>query len=313
MITYTAGAWLYGTIALLVALSYMLYLRLPRFTGKEALFLLLAVAAGFALFAYEGVDAYVILGLEVGIFTFNGLLNGNSARWRILYVLLSMLYITFMHWIGLVLIAQAMLIGILSSITNIKEYKTGKDDRAVEVNRDVVHLTAGIALMAIFYFSEEAVAISALMVIILGGIVLISLGELHRRRRFPSIMFGLERAGTSLGHGALWLALGSLLAVSFLDTSRVLIVFSAIFVGDPIATIVGMHFGKRKLPYNARKSTAGTVAYFVSTWLVSSVFAGVYGAFVGAIGAVVESMKLKVDDNFTVSVALVVFLLLLGL
>lgn len=313
MVDFESGLWLYSTIGLFVLLIYLLYLRLPKMRSREVSLLAAFLAAGIVLFAYEHVNAYVILGLELGIFTFNGLLNGESPLWRTYYVSLSVLYLTLLHWIGLVFLAQALLLGLLSSITNIKEYKNSIENRRVEVERDVVHIIAGVAFMAIFCFVAVPVAISILMIVILAGILAISLGELYKGNMLPSFMYRFERNGASLGHGALWLALGALLAVSFLNAHDVLIVFAAIFIGDPVATIVGIYRGGRKLPYNPRKSVSGTAAYFLSTSAICVLLTGVYGILIAAVGAIVESLKLAIDDNFSVSLVLVVLILILGI
>jgi dolichol kinase len=313
MVVYTSGIWLDVTVGLFAVILYMLYLRLSYFTRKEVVFLAAAAIAGVALFIYEQTDPYLILALELGIFTFNGLLNGKSAKWRTYYVSMSVLYITLLHWIGFVLLAQAMLLGLLSSITNIKEHKNSIENKRVEINRDIVHIAMGIVLIAIFYFEIVPVAVSILMILILGGILAICVGELYKDSVLPSIMYKLERNGANLGHGALWLALGALLAVSFLDTTNVLMVFSAIFIADPVATIVGIYRGGRRLPHNSKKSIGGTVAYFLTTALISSLFVGVYAIAIGAVAAVVESLKLKIDDNFSVSLVLVVLILVLGI
>lgn len=311
MVYYTSGLWLDATLLLFAVLVYMLYRRLPKFTRREAELLVIALVVAFALFVHDHLTAYEILSLELGVLAFNGLLNGNSPAWRAYYVIIGALYIALVHWIGFAFIAQAMLVGLLSCITNIKQYKNNVENRKVEVNRDFVHIAMGIILMAMFYFENISLSITVLMVVILGGILAISLGEIYKSSGLPSFMYKLERNGTALGHGALWLALGALLPVSFLSANNVLIVYSAIFIGDPVATIVGIHLGGRKLPYNKKKSIAGTVAYFLSTSIVSSFFAGPYCIVVGAVGAIVESMKLKLDDNFTVSLALVILILLL--
>lgn len=313
MVEFLTGLWLYSTVGLFILLVYLLYLRIPKMKSNEITLLAIFLIAGLILFMYEQINLYIILGLMLGILTFNGLLNSMSPLWRMYYVSLSVLYLTLLHWIGLIFLAQALLMGLLSSITNIKEHKNSIESRRVEIERDVVHIIAGILFMAIFYFEAVPVAVSILMIVILGGILAISFGELYKGHILPSFMYRFERNGATLGHGALWLALGALLAVSFLSTHDVLIVFAAIFIGDPVATIVGIYKGKKKLPYNARKSAAGTIAYFISTSAICLVLAGVYGILIGAVAALVESLKLAVDDNFTVSLALVVLILILGI
>ncbi len=312
MVEFTSGLWLYGTVGLFVVLLYMLWIRIRMFNTREGIFLFTAIIIGLLLFLFEQTNIYVILGLELGILTFNGLLNSHSPRMRTYYVSMSVLYLTLLHWVGLLLLAQAMLIGLLSSITNIKEIKSKNVNRKIEIERDVVHILAGIFFILLFYFESAPIAISVLMTVILGGILAISVGEIYKGKGLiPQLMYRFERNGTTLGRGALWLALGALLPVAFLSSHDVLLVFSAVFIGDPIATIVGVYIGGIKLPYNKSKSLSGTLAYFISTTAIASIFIGLSAIIIGAVGAIVESIKLKFDDNFTVSLVLVILILLL--
>ena len=207
-----------------------------------------------------------------------------------------------------------MLLGLLSVITKLKEYRNRMDNKRVEVERDIFHIGMGIFLMLMFYFEIEPLAVTLQMLLILGGIFAICLTETYNKNAFSDFIFRFERNGSALGYGAMWLALGSLFAVSFLNTPNVLVVFSAIFMGDPIATIVGTHFGKTKIPWNVRKSLTGSAAYFTATAGISSLFIGPYYAIlVGLVGALVESLRIGIDDNLSVSVVLTVLLLALGI
>ncbi len=311
MIDFHSGIWLYSTIAITLLIAVLSIARMARTARKNIAFLAMAMVAGAALFAAEHAPQHVVILLEVGIVVFNGLLTEKTPLARNTYVSLSLLYVVLVHWMGFVLLSQAMLIGLLSGISNLKEYSSGIVNRKVEVSRDLFHIGAGVILMALFMLTSIDIAISMMFLIILGGIFMISVAEMYRGSRHSGIFYMMERSGSSLGRGALWLALGALFAVSFLGVTSILAVFSAIFIGDPIATLVGIRFGGFRLPYNKRKTVAGTLAYFAATSLVSYPFIGAYAILVGAVGAVIEGLRFGIDDNFTVSVVLTAMLMLL--
>ena len=312
MAQFTSGIWLYLTIALLAVIFAAFLRRRRKMTRKELGILAVFLVIGIALFAIENVNAWIIGALEIGMLSFNGLLSGKSPKNRTAYVALSLLYVALVHYVGFRLIAQALLIGILSGITNIRQYKNRIMNRRVEIERDLVHLCMGVILMAIFYFEPEPIAVTALIMLVIGGIAAISLAEIYRGGKISSIVYKFERNGASLGHGAMWLALGALVAVAFLKNYYIIAVFSALFIGDPAATISGLYLGGPRLPYNHDKSVSGTIAFFAVTALVSYYFIGWYAIVVGIVAALVESLKLKIDDNFTVSAALVILLTFFG-
>ena len=100
-------------------------------------------------------------------------------------------------------------------------------------------------------------------------------------------------------------------------------------VGDSFSNIVGRPLGKLKLPWNARKSWAGTIAFALTAipaavgllwWTaqppISHVGVGGWGAIWacavagGIAGAVVESLDIPIDDNISVSFVSAVAMLL---
>lgn len=311
MIHFSTGLWFYATVLLAVFLAGLCIYRARRMPGKDLAFLCAALFTAFVLFSLEGVHPVSLILLLVAVLTFNGLLSGKTPKMRNVYVSLSLLYIALIHWMGFALISQALLIGMLSGVTQIREYRNRIVNRKLEINRDIVHIAGGVFLIALFLFESQAVAITAIILITLGGIFAISVAEIYGESS-RSIFHGLERNGASLGNGALWLALGVLFAVSFLNTTDVLVVFAAILIGDPVATIVGIRVGGPSLPYNSRKSISGTVAYFIVTAAATYPLIGLFAIPAALLAAVVESLRIKIDDNFTVSVALTLFLLIIA-
>ncbi len=298
--------YLYSSLA---AAILLLAISLRRIAGQKSIkFVAAAAVVGAMLFSAEHVPIYATAMLVIGILNFNGMLSAEKPRRRIFYVATSTLYIAIIHWIGFVAIAQAMLLGILSSITKIKEYRNSVEDKKVEVRRDLFHIGAGILLMAVFLIFEEPVAVTIQLLMILGGIFVIAATEIFNKNAIGRSIYRFERNGASLGHGALWLAMGSLFAVSFLSTPNVIAVFAAIFIGDPVATIAGIYSKGPKLPYNRKKSVVGTAAYFIVASAIAFIFIGAAGVLVGLVGAIVEGLKTKIDDNFSVSVVLTLLL-----
>ena len=74
-------------------------------------------------------------------------------------------------------------------------------------------------------------------------------------------------------------------------------------VGDAFSGIVGYYVGKRRLPYNSKKTLEGTLAFFLSSLLALSVITSFKKAvIISATSALVESLPLKLDDNFTIPI-----------
>lgn len=312
MIDSSSGIWLYLTTILSAILVLLSYNRIRRMNNQmEQALIIIMLLAGLFLFLAEGVNLYVVALLEVGIAAFNGLLSGKTPRRRTMYAVLGLLFITLIHWAGFALIGQALLLGLLSGITNIREYKNRIVNMRIEIERDFFHAAIGIFLMLLFYLVSSPVAITVLIIMMLSGILAISMADALRGSRAARLVLRLERNGASLGYGAMWLALGALIAVSFLSTKNVLVVFSAIFIGDPAATIVGLTVGGKRLPYNSMKSISGTLAYFLVTAAITYMFIGIYAIVIAAVAAIVESLRIRVDDNMSVSVALTALLLAL--
>jgi len=115
--------------------------------------------------------------------------------------------------------------------------------------------------------------------------------------------------------------------------------WAAMALGDPAAALAGRHSARSpRIPWNRKKSLAGTAAFFPVAWAGSGVvMAAVFPALMGLppsrlladgealaiyaawtaagalVGAVVESMDLGADDNLPVALAVGAALALPGL
>jgi len=83
-------------------------------------------------------------------------------------------------------------------------------------------------------------------------------------------------------------------------------------IADPMSAIVGIRFGKRKIMQ--RKSLEGSLAFFISTFLILiTVFSGLYqndiiiisalGFIVASVMTGLELIPVRIDDNLTIPIA----------
>ena len=115
----------------------------------------------------------------------------------------------------------------------------------------------------------------------------------------------------------------SLLTVYFVFPTEVTVV-SLLFLalGDPIASIIGLKYGKTKI-YN-HVSLQGSLACFAMSFMIAFIYAGfvfthslsgfslvLFSAFAGITGAVAESSFPKLDDNLVIPIVSAPILLVL--
>ncbi|MHA1312244.1 MAG: hypothetical protein ACTSQO_15115 [Candidatus Helarchaeota archaeon] len=100
-------------------------------------------------------------------------------------------------------------------------------------------------------------------------------------------------------------------------------------VGDSTAYYMGTAFGKKKLPWNENKSYIGSLSFLIVGTIIALIFLSPYidtffgiqpllsgynwiwiSASTGLLGAFVESLNIKITDNFTVPAIISLFLAL---
>ncbi len=293
-----AGA--YFVVALLLFNRFAIDRQRNRL--KDAFVLCGFVLLGIAVFAVEGLSLHMILQLVLGILIFNGMLISYGSRISLVYIALGVLFVLASLGLGYRLIAQAMLIGAMDEVAMMRGLRGERNgSKMLEARRDVLQLSAGAFFILLFYLVRADISGMVLILTILLGVILINYARLYRRNGLSRLIYSLERKKTTLGNGALWLAMGSLVAASFLNPPSMIIIFAAMFIGDSLATIIGMAVRSPRLPYNRSKSIGGTFAYFLSTSLIAFPVVGPVSFLVGLVAAVIESIPWGLDDNFAVS------------
>ncbi len=307
MIAYYLGAFAYG--AMIALFVYRLIYTSDKKRWKKFTLFMLFMSLGVLLFGYEGESGVQIIQLILGMIIFNGMLSTYGSDMNFVYLAFAIVYIFVSYAMGLALMAQAMLLGMLSEVAMMKGIKEKTGDKHLEIRRDVIQIIFGIALISAFYLLNTMLADVILLFVIILGVFVVNVSKDGRLKSLSKTMYYFERRNTALGLGALWLALGALIAVSFLATPYVIVIFGAIFIGDSAATIVGVSYKSARLPHNSGKSVAGSLVYFLTTFIIGYIVIGPLAIPIAFIAALVESLPWKLDDNFAVSIVLVAIIL----
>ena len=265
--------------------------------------LLIVLVVGGLIAAYENANLPIMILL---ILLFAAMAINYERRSEIIFVLLGLFGLLYVvHYaINIRFAAQAMLLGILAGIRR-NVTKNHEKDGKVEIRRDVFQIISGIVFIAAFYYVNISHATLIFLIIIMLGISLGNYAIRFKKSILSRVLYLFERKEILFGYGALWLALGSLVAISFASLPYLLVIFGFLFISDSLASIVGVIFGKPKLPYNEKKSIAGTIAYFLSGFVIAVFFVNPLIAIVlSFIAAIAESFPYHIDDNFDIAVVI---------
>ena len=79
---------------------------------------------------------------------------------------------------------------------------------------------------------------------------------------------------------------------------------TALSAGDSASTLVGVHWGRHRLPFNGAKSYEGLLAGLLLSFLVCLAFTSPIRALAAsAVGMLMETLPLKANDNVTVPIS----------
>ncbi len=181
-----------------------------------------------------------------------------------------------------------------------------------EDDRQLFHVSMGIAAMALVALFGLVAAAYAISAALLFGLALVHL-KLSGALLGPleHLMDRMERPGVTPGYGAMTMTAGALAIITLISSPQN--VMASLFIlgfGDAASTIVGTRC-RRKLPHNRKKTWGGTLAFFFAS-LPAVYFAGFPALVVAAFAAAVESLESDIDDNLAIAVACVIGFGLLG-
>ncbi len=171
-----------------------------------------------------------------------------------------------------------------------------------EIWRKSIHLS-GIFFLPILFWNREFFVF--LLLIFLTSYLLVEWA--HRKGIRVPLLSALTEKSKRVGEegklvkGPIFLVLAGMVAPYLFGIIPAAIGLAQLFVADVASTLVGMKWGKKKIPYSKGKSWIGSLAFFISATFVSSFFVPLPQAiFLGFVGAVVESLPFPEADNLTV-------------
>ena len=102
--------------------------------------------------------------------------------------------------------------------------------------------------------------------------------------------------------GATYLMVSATLCIAVFPEDIAFLSLCFLSIGDTLAAIIGISFGKRKL-FGTSKSLEGSLACFVSTFIFALFFIDPTIAFFGAMAATLaEFSRLPIDDNIKIPI-----------
>lgn len=178
--------------------------------------------------------------------------------------------------------------------------------------RQLFHFSLSLVAMAIAtLFGHETAAYIVACALIFGLVLVhLKLRGMHLGM-LEHALDRVERPGVIKGYGALTFTAATLAILTLLPTEPQMLASLVILgFGDSASTFFGLQ-GKRKLPYNRRKTLEGSAAFFVFS-LPAAYFAGLPAVLVAAAAALAESFESRMDDNLIIAVVCVVGFRLFG-
>lgn len=185
-----------------------------------------------------------------------------------------------------------------------------------EISRKMIHLGAGFLAFGLRWLGPLPLLVVAWVGVAFNSMVLPRIGGrwLWRRQEIES-----DRAlGVTLYPFTV-----SLLLLLFYPRPEVAAAgWGLLAFGDGTAALAGQWWGRRRLPWNRRKSWAGFLGYFLVGWLAvvaliawtrpsqyGILFLWIVSGIVALLGALLESAPQRLDDNLVVPLLTSLFLL----
>ena len=182
----------------------------------------------------------------------------------------------------------------------------------MEIRRKLFHIAFGILVLSLAIFLDPEYAIAFTFVSLLAGLLI--LDRKLRKLKVPLADELLElfgRPGEPPGYGAFWFIFGLLALLAFVvKREEMLASILMLGLGDAVSTLVGST-GRRRLPYNKNKTFEGSLAFFAIS-LASVAWLGLIAVPFAFLGAFVESIDARIDDNLLISLYCIAFFLILG-
>jgi dolichol kinase len=295
-----------------VVILFLFAMKAVFFRRRKLYPLGIALLLGIAISIFYNANLQTMVNVLFGIVLFNLVLSDELRSIRLPIAVLGLIFLLLFSGEGPLALAVPLMLGLSSELFSEREYESRVNNKEIEIRRDFVHLFGGVLLFVIFLLLSYTLDGYVVEYVFILGLLAVFYAELWKNSRFSMALYSIEKHKDYVGYGAIWLGVGTLVAYVFLDKSFFLLAILAIYFADPVATFAGNYWRSSKLPHNRRKSVAGSFAYFLIVAIPGYILVGPLAILFALLGAAVESLPIKLDDNFSVSVALsLLFLVLL--
>ena len=192
----------------------------------------------------------------------------------------------FLQIVAVSLLIQSLLIRKLA-------FRDKSIKKKLELRRDLIQLLIGSFFILIFSLGFLRVSIAFVFLGIIVAFIMF-----FYEKKVNKIYSLLERDGVIFGSGALFMAVGAILIISFIHNFNFIFIgLFALLISDPVATITGLSFSKRL----GKKSFIGSIGFFFSLLIPAVVLFGVLGILFSFILTLSENFS-PVDDNLFIPI-----------
>ncbi len=294
-----------------IVILFMFAMKAVFFRRRKLYPLGIALLLGVAISILYNADLQTMVSILFGIVLFNLVLSDELRSIRLLIAVLGLVFLLLFAVEGPLALAVPLMLGLSSELFSEREYESHVNNKEIEIRRDFVHLFGGLLLFVIFLLLGYNLDGYLIEYVFILGLLAVFYAELWKSSRFSMALYSIEKHKDYVGYGAIWLGIGTLIAYVFMDKSFFLLAILAIYFADPVATFAGNYWRSSKLPHNRRKSVAGSFAYFLVVAVPGYFLVGPLAIIFALLGAAIESLPIRLDDNFSVSVALALLFLAL--
>ncbi len=296
---------------LYIAILSLFAIRAAFFNRRKLYPIAIALLLGVLIAFIYSMNLRQTATVMFGILLFNLFLSKELKEIRILVALIGLLFLFVFYAEGPVALSVAMMLGLSSELLFGREYENKVSNREIEIRRDFVHLFGGLVLFVVFLTLGYPLDGYIIQYLFAASLLVVFYAELWRNSRLSMFLYRIEKHKDYVGYGAIWLGIGTLVAYVFMDKSYFLLALLAIYFADPIATFAGSYKPFARLPHNRRKSVVGSLSYFAVVAIPGFFLIGPLSVVFAAVGALVESLPIEVDDNLSVSIIFALMYLVL--
>lgn len=201
----------------------------------------------------------------------------------------------------------------INSIKTLKPFKNLKASSDLHLQRRIWHMASGVAGLLYYLFSGISPIEMSNMLLTLGAVVFLIETLRLRSEKFNDIVLSImgplmrEKERNRIS-GFVYYAFGVALTLRFFDESLALISCIFLIFSDPLSSMAGICYGKRKLwqGKTLEGSLAGVAVCFTVTFIYSLALIPfswnlvLFCLFAGVIGSLAELCTFFVDDNFVI-------------